>query len=72
MDFQNCVEVPYNIHCSGLPTYGGVSRFRVWNLTHLVYQSAGGSHSSVDSDGVEDVLVLREVYRGPKWIYFTE
>ena len=68
---QNCVLSPQNTHCTGLPTYGWLARFRVWNLTHLVCLSAGGLHSSVDLGGKEDVSVLREVYLGPKWICFT-
>ena len=40
-------------------------------MTHLVYPSAGGSHSSIDSDGGVDVSILIEVYLGPKWICFT-
>ena len=44
---------------------GGVLRFHVWTLTHLVYPSAGGLHSLVDSDREEDVSILREVDLAP-------
>ena len=36
-----------------------------------MYPSAGGLHSSVDSDGEEGVLVLIDVDMGPKWICFV-
>ena len=50
---------------------GGVHRFRVWSLTHFVYLSAGGLHSSVHLGGEEDVSVLIEVKMSPKWTCFT-
>ena len=64
--FKKCVSSLQNTNCAGLPTYGGGTRFHVWTLTHLVYPSAGELHFSVDSDGEQDVPVLREVNLGPR------
>ena len=71
MSSQNCVLSPQNTHCAGLPTYRGGPRFRIWNLTHLVYPSAGGLHSAVDLCVEEDVSVLKDVDLDPKWICIT-
>ena len=64
------VEPPEHLLRRTADLWGG-TRFHVWNLTHLVYPSAGGLHSSVDSDGEEDVSVLIDVDLGPRWICFT-
>ena len=71
MSSQNCVLSPQNTHCAGLPTYRGGPRLRIWNLTHLVYPSAGGLHSAVDLCVEEDVSVLIKVDLGPKGKCFT-
>ena len=56
--YPNGVMSPQNTHCDSLPTLGKIPRCRVWTVTRLVYPSAGGLHSSVDSDGDGDVLDL--------------
>ena len=62
MFFQNYVMSPKTLTVpDSWLRGGGIPRLRVWALTLLVYPSAGGLHSSVDSDGDEDVLVLRDV-----------
>ena len=45
---------------------GGVPQVPVWTLNHPVYPSASELLSSVDSDGEEDVLVLKKVDRGTR------
>ena len=44
-------DEPPKSHYAGLPTYWRVPRCRVYTLVHLLYPSAGGLHSSVDSYG---------------------